>query len=66
MFAVIFISDSDYRTLPVGIQTLCGSYTTKWGPIGAALCIATFPTLLVYSFMSKKIQESLIAGAIKG
>ncbi len=66
MFAVIFISDSDYRTLPVGIQTLCGSYTTKWGPIGAALCIATFPTLLVYSFMSKKIQESLIAGAVKG
>lgn len=66
MFAVIFISDSKYRTLSVGIQTLSGSYTTDWGPIGAALVIATFPTLLVYSFMSKKIQKSLIAGAIKG
>lgn len=66
MFAVIFISDSDYRTLPVGIQTLSGSYTTAWGPIGAALVIATFPTLIVYAFISKKIQESLIAGAIKG
>ncbi len=66
MFAVIFISDSSYRTLPVGIQTLSGSYTTKWGPIGAALVIATFPTLIVYAFISRKIQESLIAGAIKG
>lgn len=66
MFAVIFISDSKYRTLTVGIQTLSGAYTTKWGPIGAALVIATFPTLIVYSFMSKKIQESLLAGAIKG
>lgn len=66
MFAVIFISDSKYRTLPVGIQTLSGSYTTDWGPIGAALVIATVPTLLVYCFMSKKIQQSLIAGAIKG
>jgi raffinose/stachyose/melibiose transport system permease protein len=66
MFAVIFISDSTYRTLSVGIQTLSGSYTTKWGPIGAALVIATFPTLIVYSFMSKKIQKSLMAGAIKG
>jgi raffinose/stachyose/melibiose transport system permease protein len=66
MFAVIFISDSKYRTLSVGIQTLSGSYTTDWGPIGAALVIATFPTLLLYFFMSKKIQESLIAGAVKG
>ncbi len=66
MFAVTFISNSDYRTLPVGIQTLCGSYTTDWGPIGAALVIATFPTLLVYCFMSRKIQESMAAGAVKG
>ncbi|SCP94779.1 carbohydrate ABC transporter permease [Anaerobium acetethylicum] len=66
MFAVIFISDSKYRTLSVGIQTLSGAYTTEWGPIGAALVIATFPTLIAYTFMSKKIQESLMAGAIKG
>lgn len=66
MFAVIFISDSKYRTLPVGIQTLSGAYTTDWGPIGAALVIATFPTLIVYCFMSKKVQNSLIAGAVKG
>lgn len=66
MFAVIFISESRYRTLSVGIQTLSGAYTTAWGPIGAALVIATFPTLIAYLFMSKKIQESLMAGAIKG
>lgn len=66
MFAVIFISDSKYRTLSVGIQTLSGSYTTEWGPIGAALVIATFPTLIVYSLMSGKIQESLVMGAVKG
>lgn len=66
MFAVIFISDSKYRTLSVGIQTLSGAYTTSWGPIGAALVIATFPTLIVYSLMSGKIQESLVMGAIKG
>ena len=64
--STIFISDSKYRTLSVGIQALSGAYTTKWGPIGAALVIATFPTLIIYCFMSKKIQESLMAGAIKG
>ena len=66
MFANVFISNSALRTLPVGVQALSGQYTTEWGPIGAALVLATFPTLIVYIFLSKKIQESFIAGAVKG
>ena len=66
MFANVFISKSALRTLPVGVQALSGQYTTDWGPIGAALVVATFPTLFVYIFLSKKIQESFIAGAVKG
>nr|WP_297769650.1 carbohydrate ABC transporter permease [uncultured Butyrivibrio sp.] len=66
MFANVFISDSKHRTLPVGIKALSGQYTTDWGPIGAALAIATFPTLIVYLFLSRRIQASFIAGAVKG
>ena len=66
MFANVFISNSAFKTLPVGIQALSGQYTTSWGPIGAALVLATFPTLLVYIFLTRKIQESFIAGAVKG
>lgn len=66
MFANIFISKDELKTLPVGIQALSGRHTTEWGPIGAALVIATFPTLLAYVFLSKRIQDSFIAGAVKG
>lgn len=66
MFANVFISDSKHRTLPVGIKALSGQHTTEWGPIGAALVIATFPTLITYIFLSRKIQASFIAGAVKG
>ena len=66
MFANIFISKNDLKTLPVGVQALSGQYTTDWGPIGAALVLATFPTLFIYVFLSKRIQESFIAGAVKG
>ncbi len=66
MFANIFISKTALKTLPVGVQALSGQYTTDWGPIGAALVLATFPTLLVYIFLSKRIQDSFIAGAVKG
>ena len=66
MFANVFISKDSLKTLPVGVQALSGQYTTDWGPIGAALSIATIPTLLVYVFLSKQIQDSFIAGAVKG
>ena len=66
MFANIFVSSGALRTLPVGGQQLSGQYTTAWGPIGAALVVATFPTLFIYIFLSKRIQESFIAGAVKG
>lgn len=66
MFANNFVSDAAHKTLPVGVQALSGQYTTDWGPIGAALVLATFPTLLFYTLFSKKIQESFITGAIKG
>lgn len=66
MFASIFNSGDKLKTLPAGIQEMSGRYTTEWGPIGAALVIATFPTLIVYIFLSKRIQSSFIAGAVKG
>ena len=66
MFANVFINSDKWRTLPVGVQSLSGQYTTDWGPIGAALSIATIPTLIFYIFMSKKVQDSFVAGAVKG
>ena len=66
LFATVFVSSGKYRTLPVGVQQLFGQYTTRWGPIGAALTIATLPTLIAYIFLSKRIQDSFIAGAVKG
>ena len=66
LFATIFNSGEKFKTLPVGVQDLCGQYKAEWGPIGAALVIATFPTLVVYIALSKQIQSSFIAGAVKG
>lgn len=66
MFANIFISDKAHKTLPVGVQALSGQYLTEWGPIGAAMVLATFPMLVFYICLSRKIQDSFIAGAVKG
>ena len=66
LFATIFVSKGEYVTLPVGVKQLVGQHTTDWGPVGAALAIATIPTMIVYVLLSRKIQEGFIAGAVKG
>lgn len=66
MFAVTFISKSEYKTLTVGIMSMVGTFTTKWGEIGAGLVIATIPTVLIYILLSDQVQKSLVAGAVKG
>lgn len=66
MFAVTFINKAEYKTLTVGIMSMVGAYTTKWGEIGAGLMIATIPTVIIYLLLSDQVQDSLVAGAVKG
>jgi raffinose/stachyose/melibiose transport system permease protein len=66
MFAVVFISRDSTKTLTVGIQAMSGRYLTEWGPIGAALVVATLPTLVIYLLLSNQVQKSFVAGAVKG
>lgn len=66
MFATIFVNDEGLKTLPVGIQALSMSLITDWGVLGAALVISLVPTILIYIFMSNKVQESMVMGAVKG
>ena len=66
LFAQTFISKDAIKTLTVGIQGMYGQYQTDWGPIGAALVVATLPTLIIYICMSGQVQKSLAAGAVKG
>ena len=66
MFAVTFINKAEFKTLTVGIMSMVGAYTTKWGEIGAGLMIATIPTVIMYLLLSEQVQKSLVAGAVKG
>ncbi len=66
MFANTLVDKATYRTLPVGIMSFAGQYSTDWGLIGAGMVIATLPTILIYFLLSNQVQESLVAGAVKG
>ena len=66
LFANTYVTAPQFRTLTAGIMALSGQYRTEWGPIGAGLTIATVPTLIIYIFLSDKVQKSLVLGAVKG
>lgn len=66
LFASTYATDWHYRTITVGVMEMTGQYRTNWGPIGAGMAIATLPTLLLYIFLSEKVQKSLVLGAVKG
>jgi raffinose/stachyose/melibiose transport system permease protein len=66
MFATTFINNSLYQTLTVGMMSMVGTYITQWGIIGAGLMIATIPTIIIYLLLNKQVQQSMIAGAVKG
>lgn len=55
-----------FTTLTIGIKQMSGQFQTDYGQMGAALVIATLPTLVLYMCMSGQVQKSLIAGAVKG
>jgi raffinose/stachyose/melibiose transport system permease protein len=66
MFAFVLINTDSLRTIPVGIQSLVGQYNTNWGPMAAAMVVATIPTVIIYTIFSGQIQNSLIVGSVKG
>lgn len=66
LFANTLIDNGLYKTLSVGIMSFVGQYSTQWGLIGAGMVIATLPTIFIYFMLSNQVQQSLIAGAVKG
>jgi raffinose/stachyose/melibiose transport system permease protein len=66
MFAITFINERALKTLTVGIMSMVGQYVTTWGQVGAGLMISSLPTLVLYLFMSRRIQDTFVSGAIKG
>ncbi len=64
-FPLVFLQSDRLKTLPVGLTTFFGQYSTNWGLLFTGLSIAIIPMLLLYIFMSGYFIRGLTAGAIK-
>ncbi|MCG8500537.1 MAG: carbohydrate ABC transporter permease [Firmicutes bacterium] len=65
--ALILISKESLKTLPLGLLFFQGEFTTDWGAMGAAMTIASVPTILIYMLFSEQVENALTVGAsVKG
>ena len=65
-YLVIGVS-TDYKTIPVAVQYLMGSYGAKdYGSLMALLVLAIIPIIIFYFSCQKHIIQGVVAGAVKG
>ncbi|MEQ1823022.1 MAG: carbohydrate ABC transporter permease [Fimbriimonadaceae bacterium] len=66
--ALILLSSPEKRTLPLKIADMATNqqYSSNWGHLFAGLVLVMLPVTIVYWLLREKIQEAMVAGAIKG
>ncbi|MEX2542150.1 MAG: carbohydrate ABC transporter permease [Trueperaceae bacterium] len=63
--AVLYISDSDLRTLPLGLTALQGQYESRWTLLMAGAVVSVLPMILVYLAAQKYIVRGFVSSGLK-
>ncbi|MFA6846402.1 MAG: carbohydrate ABC transporter permease [Sphaerochaetaceae bacterium] len=64
-FPLVFLQTDALKTLPVGLSTFFGQFSTNWSLLFTGLSIAILPMLVLYLFMAKYFIKGMTAGAVK-
>ncbi|HWS34945.1 MAG TPA: ABC transporter permease subunit [Actinoplanes sp.] len=66
LFAFVFITKDEYKTLPVGMQSMIAGDVVPQGQLAAASLLVSIPVVVMYGFGQRFLTEGLTAGAVKG
>jgi multiple sugar transport system permease protein len=66
LFAFVFITKDEYKTLPVGMQSMIAGDVVPQGQLAAASLLVSIPVVVMYALGQRFLTEGLTAGAVKG
>lgn len=66
LWPLLILKDRALLTLPPGLRTLQGAYTSEYGQMMAGAAITAVPVLLLYIILQKYIVESVQTTGLKG
>jgi raffinose/stachyose/melibiose transport system permease protein len=64
-FPLIFIQEDSMKTIPVGMLSLFGQYSTDLSMLFAGLTLSSLPMIILFFLASKQFMEGMTAGAVK-
>jgi raffinose/stachyose/melibiose transport system permease protein len=64
-FPLVFLQSTKWKTLPIGLTSFFGQYSTDWSLLFTGLSMAVVPVLILYLFMAKYFIRGMTAGAVK-
>ncbi|MEW5814882.1 MAG: carbohydrate ABC transporter permease [Spirochaetota bacterium] len=66
IYPLTFLRNPKLNTIPLGLMAFVDIWADEWGPMLAALCMASLPAIILYFFFQKQFIRGLTAGALKG
>lgn len=63
---LILTRSTPMMTLPLGVATLQGEYTTPYGVLMAGAAIASVPMIAIFVLFQKSFTQGITMGAVKG
>jgi raffinose/stachyose/melibiose transport system permease protein len=65
MTPLLYLSGSDWQTVPVAVYSFAGQYVSDWGIIFAGLVIGILPVVIVFFALQRQLIHGF-AGGLKG
>jgi multiple sugar transport system permease protein/raffinose/stachyose/melibiose transport system permease protein len=66
LYAVVFISKEELRTLPLAVMFFMGENFQDISMLATGMMVAMLPVALIYVFFSETLIDGMTAGAVKG
>jgi len=65
LIALTLVTRNELKTVPVGLASFFGEYTTRWDLVMTASVLATVPTLIIFLVLQRHLVSGLATGAVK-
>lgn len=66
LWPLLILQNRSLQTLPIGLRSLQGSYTSEYGLMMAGAVVAAVPVLILYVVLQRFIVASVASSGIKG
>jgi raffinose/stachyose/melibiose transport system permease protein len=64
--ALTVLQNSSLWTVPLGLQSFSGTFSSQYTLISAAMIIAAIPVIVLYVTLQRYFERGFVAGAVKG